>query len=825
MESYEKLGVFYLGRSYDLSRKETTDELLLYDSKDLLTHAFCVGMTGSGKTGLCVTLLEEAAIDGIPALVIDPKGDLTNLMLTFPDLSAADFRPWINEDAANRKGMTPDAYAESQAKLWRDGLASWQQDGERIKRLRQSAECTIYTPGSEAGQPVSILDSFAAPPPEIRNDNDLFNERIVTTATSLLSLLEIDADPLKSREHILVSTILEKAWESGTNLDLPALIQAIQDPPVARIGVFELDSFFPAKDRFELAMTLNNLLASPSFETWLTGTPLDIDQLLYTPEGKPRISIFSIAHLSDTERMFFVSLLFNQILGWMRTRPGTTSLRALLYMDEIFGYIPPVANPPSKKPLLTLLKQARAYGVGVVLATQNPVDLDYKGLSNTGTWFIGRLQTDRDKERVLDGLEGVAAGSTGAFDRRKMEQLLAGLGQRVFLMHNVHDDGPTIFHTRWALSYLCGPLTRLQIKELMKPQLASAAARKIDSAAATASISAPPVSRPAAETKAKLSDGGAARPVLPPDIPQVFLPLRQSPAGKELVYQPGIIGAARVHFVQKKNGVEHVEESLLLIPIDEQTTGIDWNDADELPLDRNDLLVKPSGDANYAPISPQAGHVKSYSSWKQSLTDMLYRSRRHELFASAAFKAVSEPGESERDFRIRLAELAREQRDATKEKLRKKYEPQLRTIEDRITQAELMVDREKEQSKQQKLQTVISVGATMLSAFLGKKKTSRSTLGRATTAARGMSRSAKEAQDIARARTKLDRYKQRLIDLQLEFEDEIDKMDDRFDPQSAELETVALKPRKADVDVELVALAWLPCLRSEKGGLAEPAWS
>jgi hypothetical protein len=463
---YEKLGAFYLGRHYDLAKKEQEESLLLYDSKDLCTHAMCVGMTGSGKTGLCIGLLEEAAIDGIPSIIIDPKGDLGNLLLTFPDLAPADFRPWINEDDARRKELTPDEYAAKQAALWKKGLASYGQDGERIRRLKEAAEFTIYTPGSEAGQPVSILSSFAAPSPEVVAEPDLLRDRISSTATSLLGLLGLDADPIQSREHILLSTILAHLWERGADVDLGGVIQAIQSPPVDRVGVMELDSFYPAKERFKFAMQINNLLAAPSFQGWMTGQPLEIADILHTPEGKPRVAIFSIAHLAEPERMFFVSLLLNQMLSWMRSKPGTTSLRALLYMDEIFGYMPPVAEPPSKRPLLTLLKQARAFGVGVVLATQNPVDLDYKGLSNTGTWFIGRLQTERDKERILDGLEGLDAGGEG-MDRRQMEKIISGLGKRVFLLHNVHESQPEIFHTRWVMSYLRGPMTRLQIKQLM----------------------------------------------------------------------------------------------------------------------------------------------------------------------------------------------------------------------------------------------------------------------------------------------------------------------------------------------------------------------
>ena len=359
-EDFEKLGVFYLGRPYDLAAKQAKPGWLLYDSKDLVTHAVCVGMTGSGKTGLCLALLEEAAIDNIPAIIIDPKGDLGNLMLTFPGLKAEEFQPWINEDDARKKGLSPADYAKTQAELWAKGLAAWQQDGARIQRLRDAAEVAIYTPGSNAGLPVSILRSFAAPAADVMEDAELLRERIGTTVTGLLGLLGVQADPIQSREHILLSTILDHTWRKEEDLNLAALIHAIQSPPVSKIGVMDVESFFPSKDRFALAMKLNNLLAAPGFQAWLEGEALDVQSLLYAPTGKPRLAIFSIAHLNDAERMFFVTLLLSQMVGWMRAQSGTTSLRALLYMDEIFGYFPPVANPPSKLPLLTLLKQARA---------------------------------------------------------------------------------------------------------------------------------------------------------------------------------------------------------------------------------------------------------------------------------------------------------------------------------------------------------------------------------------------------------------------------------------------------------------------------------
>ena len=467
---FEKLGAFYLGKEYDVANDKLLDRLLMYDARDLTTHAVCVGMTGSGKTGLCIDLLEEAGIDHVPAIIIDPKGDMTNMLLTFPELRPEDFRPWINVDDARRKGLTEDAFAAQQGELWRNGLAQWGQDGARIQMLRESADFVIYTPGSDAGVPVSILQSFAAPALSWDTEAELLRERIQGTVSALLGLVGVDADPVRSREHILLSNLFEHFWRQGEDLDLPKLVRSIQNPPIRQLGVFDVDTFFPQKDRFELAMSLNNIIAAPGFQSWLQGQPLDVAGFLATPSGKPRHSIFYIAHLSDPERMFFVTMLLNQVITWVRTQPGTTSLRALLYMDEIFGFFPPVANPPSKQPMLTLLKQARAFGVGVVLTTQNPVDLDYKGLTNAGTWFIGRLQTERDKMRLLDGVESASSEAGQILNRAELSRIISALGKRVFLLHNVHEETPVVFQTRWAMSYLRGPLTRPQVRELMKDQ-------------------------------------------------------------------------------------------------------------------------------------------------------------------------------------------------------------------------------------------------------------------------------------------------------------------------------------------------------------------
>ena len=530
MQDYEKLGLFYLGKTYDMKDRQVTPNLVLYESKHLTTHAVCVGMTGSGKTGLGIALLEEAAIDGIPVIAIDPKGDLGNLLLTFPKLKAEDFQPWVDADEAGRRGLTTEQFAAQTAEQWRKDWLAWDQTGERIERLREAVDLAIYTPGSTAGLPLTVLRSFNAPPPGLVEQTEAYRERVASAVSGLLALLGIVVDPITSREHILLANVLDHSWRAGHDLDMASLIHAVQSPPFQKVGVLDLETFFPAKDRFALAMKLNNLLASPGFAAWLEGDPLDVSGLLYTPTGKPRLSIMSIAHLSDNERMFFVTILLNEVLAWIRTQPGTSSLRAILYMDEIFGYFPPTANPPSKVPMLTLLKQARAFGLGVVLATQNPVDLDYKGLSNAGTWFLGRLQTQRDKDRVLEGLEGASTVAGHAFDRKKMDEILSGLGNRVFVMNNVHEDKPVVFQTRWALSYLRGPLTREQIQTLMAPRKQALTPRNcVHSTSIVVACLATvdhQLGRP--------SSSGSARPVMPPDVPEFFVPRRRMRSSRRI---------------------------------------------------------------------------------------------------------------------------------------------------------------------------------------------------------------------------------------------------------------------------------------------------
>ena len=802
---FEKLGQFYLGREYDAEAKQVTGDLVLYDSKDLVTHGVVLGMTGSGKTGLCLALLEEAAMDNIPAIVIDPKGDIANLLLTFPDLDAKSFRPWINEDDAAKKGISPDEHAEKTAAMWKNGLAEWGQDPQRIATLRDKVDITVFTPGSKAGIPVSILSSLEVPPFEIMDDAELLGERIESTVSSLLSLVGVDSDSIQSPEAVLVSAIFQNAWAAEQNITLETLIRHIQKPAFDKVGVIDLDSFMPEKNRQTLALKFNNLLASPGFATWLDGPPLDIAKMLHTPAGKPRISIFSIAHLGDAERMFFVSLLLNQMLGWMRTQNGTTSLRALMYMDEIFGFLPPSANPPSKRPMMTMLKQGRAFGLGCLLATQNPVDLDYKALSNIGTWFLGRLQTERDKLRVLDGLEGAAGSQNARFDRASMERLLSGLGNRVFLMNNVHEDSPVLFHVRWVMSYLTGPLTRTQIKTLMDPKRGD-----FDKPATPAPNN--PMSRPGMNPAAPAA--GAARPIVGAGVPEIFVPV--AGAADDVIYQPHLLREGVVHFSAAKAGVDGSRTVRFVNPI--IATGIDWEKTVPPPLKPGEGGGAPVAGAGFAELPGFAMNAANYKQVEKDFAEWLYRNERADVFSCPPLKAWSQLGESEADFRARLLHQAHEARDAAIDKIREATAKKIATLETRLRTAEGQLSKEKAEANAAKMQAGVSVLGGILGGLFGRKAglgtitRGSSTFGKATSAY-------KQHQDIANADAKVGGITAEIESIQAGLQAEIAKIAESFDPASLALETESIKPTKTNVKVQTVALLWLPC-----DGRGEKAW-
>lgn len=791
VSDYEKLGVFYLGREYDPAGTSADGDLVLYDSKDLVTHGVVLGMTGSGKTGLCIALLEEAAMDSIPAIVIDPKGDISNLLLTFPDLAPGDFRPWINEDDAAKKGVTPDEFAARTAETWRKGLADWGQSPERIAQLKQKADINIFTPGSKAGIPVSILSSLEAPPFEVMDDAEILGERIESTVSSLLSLVGVDADPIRSPEAVLLSNLFQHEWTAERDLTLETLIRHIQKPPFDKVGVIDLESFLPQKDRQALALRFNNLLASPGFSTWLEGPPLDMAAMLRAPDGKPRISIFSIAHLGDAERMFFVSLLLNQTLGWMRAQNGTTSLRALLYMDEIYGYLPPTANPPSKKPMMTLLKQARAYGLGCLLATQNPVDLDYKALSNIGTWFLGRLQTERDKLRVLDGLEGAAGAQNAKFDRPTMERLLSGLGNRVFLMNNVHEDHPVLFHVRWVMSYLTGPLTRGGIKTLMDPRRAA-----FESTENIVKTGANPMAMPRMGVAPAKTSG---RPVVGAGVVEKFAPPAGDPS--EVTYRPHLLRVGTVHFVSAKAGAEGSRKVRKVNAI--LSDGIDWDRDLPPPLKPEELGGEPAAGAGFAELPGFAMNAANYKQVEKDYAEWLYRNERAEIYFCAALKTYSQLGESEAEFRARLSQKAREARDAAVEKARTTIQRKLETLGGRLKTAEASLARQKAESQSAKMQAGVSILGGLLGGLMGRKRGVSSVLSKGTSAY-------KQHQDVVAAEDKVEAVRQQIAGLEEQLQTEIAALTEAHDPAALVLETETLKPTRTNVTVDSISLLWLP---------------
>lgn len=806
MQDYEKLGAFYLGKQYDLEKKcPIADDLLLYDAKDLTTHAVCVGMTGSGKTGLCLTLLEEAAIDGIPSICIDPKGDLGNLLLAFPNLLPSDFQPWIDVADAARAGMTPADYSKKMAQVWRDGLAAWGQPPERIARYRDAVDISIYTPASNAGLPLTVLRSFSAPDETTRKDAEAMRERVSAAASGLLALLGEKSDALQSREHILLATIFDQSWKEGKAVDLGTLIRLIQKPAFDKVGFMDLESFFPSKDRFAFAMTLNNLIASPSFHAWMEGESLDIQRLMYTPEGKPRLTIISIAHLSDSERMFFVTILLNEVIAWMRAQSGTSSLRALLYMDEVFGYFPPTANPPSKTPMLTLLKQARAFGLGVILATQNPVDIDYKGLSNAGTWFLGRLQTERDKARVLDGLEGASTAAGAKFDRARIEKILAGLGNRVFLMNNVHEDEPVVFQSRWALSFLRGPISRDQIADLMRDKKAA-------------------LPRSSGSTPASLNDMMAAsRPVLPPGISETFV--RQKPllGDAKLCYRPGLLATARIRFSQSATGIDETRDITVFLPVAEEIQVTMWDDAEvstEPPFEQCD---DAENGATFESLATELSRAKTFGELQSALKDHLYATEKLSLWKCPELKQVSKAGESEGDFRARVAHAIREARDLQIEKLRGKYAPKLATLHEQLRKALQKVEKQKAQASQQTYSVAINLGTSILGAVFGRKLASASTINKAATTMRSVGRAAGERQDVTQAEETVEAIQAKIDELNIHFESEANALLDGATPDKIPLEEISVAPKKADVTVVKLSLCWTPWTLDAKGN-AEKAW-
>ncbi|QKJ26952.1 YjgR domain-containing protein [Aliarcobacter cibarius] len=776
--NYESLKLFYIGKQKD----NNSYVPLVYQNKDLLTHAAIIGMTGSGKTGLGITILEEAAIDNIPSIIIDPKGDMTNLLLTFPNLQTSDFEPWIEEQEAINSGKTIQEFAQSRAELWKKGLEQDFQDISRIEKLKNSADYTIYTPGSDAGVQVSILSSFKAPSKEVLEDNELLVSLINSTVSSILALIEEKADS-SLKESILLSSIFLNAFKEQKDLSLEELISLIVTPPFSKIGVFALETFFAQNDRLKLALKLNGIIANPAFSTWIEGEALDISKMLYDENGKAKVSIFSIAHLNDAQRMFFVTILLNQMVAWMRRQEGTTSLKALLYMDEIFGYFPPSSNPPSKQPMLTLLKQARSFGIGIVLSTQNPVDIDYKGLSNIGTWFIGRLQTKQDIDKVIDGLSGANQG----INKAQIASLLSNLEKRNFVLNNVNDDGIKVFETRWALSYLKGPIPKDGIKKLMSEKKSLNNKEKI--------------SVNTSETKIDISKS-IPKPILISNIGELYL---YSSQNSNYYMQPYLICSGSVRFVNTSMQIDIEKNLKYKFYLDEKMEEVNFDEKEEF----SDLKfeTKEKANTNYYELPKFIQNERDLKQIEKDFSDYLYRNSKLTLYKIDSLKLSSKQEENLEDFKIRVQDRLNEKIDLEIEKLKNKYEKENSDFETKISKLYDKLDKEKREATASTTDTILDIGTSILGAFFGKSNAA-SSLGKIASGAKGANKILKEREDVKIVENEIAVLQEQKASLLNILETEVSKIKEENSISKFQIEEFYINPKRTDIYNLKLELLW-----------------
>jgi len=784
---------FYLGGPIDPETGERSGSgATQYDASDLTTHGVIVGMTGSGKTGLGIIYLEEALRSGVPALIIDPKGDMTNLLLTFPDLAPSDFEPWIDPATLDDGETTADGAADL-AQRWANGLSEWGLSGADIGALRDRAGFTIYTPGSTSGVPLNVIGSLNAPAGKFDEDAEALRDEIQGFTAGLLGMVDIDADPISSRENILIANLVEHAWRNGESLDMGTLLGRIQRPPIRKLGVFDIDTFFPPDDRLDLAMKLNGLLASPGFASWMDGAPLDIEQLLWSGDGTPQAAIVYIAHLSDAERQFVVTLILSKLITWMRQQQGSGELRAMVYMDEVFGFVPPTANPPSKRPILTLLKQARAFGVGVLLSTQNPVDLDYKAMSNAGTWCIGRLQTERDKARIVEAL----SSASGEIDISSLDEQISGLSKRSFLLHNTHDDEPRLFTTRWAMSYLRGPLTTNQITLLTGDRPGTPTPPVV---AGDVTESAPS----STDSLSRAADDEASVAIMPPvaDGTPVFHldPAATWASVVDAAAVPGRYEAAvavriSARYDDTRAGVDQtVEWEAVLASVSDDPAA-----AIEVDHDPRDFSEEPIAPVPYALPSVRIGSKAFWKSLATGFKDRLYREGKITVFRNRDLKIYSRVGETREDFAGRCAAAADDLADGAAAKLARQYEKKLRRIQTAIDKYGAQAEAAQRDAGGEDIGMMAGAVFDLLS---GRSRS------------RSMSSAMKSHRAVERriesASRKVEEKVAEYGSVQDEFQIEVSNLVEEWDAKANTIEEVTVGLEKNDITISDLALVWVP---------------
>jgi hypothetical protein len=779
----DEKGKFYLGKKF---KKKIEEEKFLYKAEDLTTHAVVFGMTGSGKTGMSVTMLEEAIENDIPIIVIDPKGDVSNLKLIFPELSPEEFKKWVSPVEARKEGKTIDEYAKEVSERWKNGLKEWGIGKDKIKKIKDKSDVRIFTPGSSAGLKISILEGFKKPEEDFEGDEEAQVEKIRNSVSALLSLLDIESDPLKSKPHILISNLIEYYWRNGKSLSIEELIINIQKPPIKKLGVFDINQIIDEKERVELAFNINNIIASPSFRFWTSGMPLSVEKLYEKKNGKIPVNIFYIAHLSENERMFFVSLLLNEIVYWLRKQKGSSDLKYIFYMDEIFGYIPPYPkNPPSKKPLLLLLKQARAFGLGVVLVTQNPKDIDYKGLTNAGSWFIGRLQAEGDKERVAEGLSGIVDRAGESLEISETKEIMSSLKKRVFMIKNVHRQGIDLFHTRWAITYLAGPLTREQIKGFKGSE--NIGYEKTEN-----------LIRDNSKMETKESNTGLL-PYLPAVKADIMNYFEETDNPAEYRYVPSFLIKSSVVFDEQKFGLYIRKKRIFELPIENSP---DWGKAKEYEEEKEFSQDPDEGIKGFEPFETDVNY-KKIRELKTSFKNYLFTNHTIKLFINRELNLISEEGESEESFRLKCKETVEKMIDREVEKAKDSFERKIDRYQDRLDREKIRLDKLEREYSSKKTEEIVSIGETVLGLILGKS--SRRAL---STAARRRRMTASQGGRIEEQKEKLSQLEEEIKQLKEELEDKIMDIEDKFYDKADSIEPFEVRLEKDDIVISEIAILW-----------------